>query len=71
MEYNYTNDKEVKALNGLLRITCERESARLSYPVFRVKGGKSPKWAFTGNLSAGADEIKLPSVPSERRKKLD
>jgi len=39
-----------------------------SYQLFRTKGGKSPKWTFTGNSRTTVSELKLPSVSSERRK---
>ena len=38
--------------------------------MFRLKGGKNPKWAFTGNLRTAVSNLKLPSVPTERRKKM-
>jgi len=32
-----------------------------------LKGGKSPKWAFTGSLRMEMSDLKLPSVLTERR----
>jgi hypothetical protein len=43
-------------------------STVLSYTVFRVKGDKSAKRTFMGNLRAEASMFKLHSVSSERRK---